>query len=65
MKSCVAAVALISLALLSISCQSAPGQPHLVIYLTDDLGLLDTTIYGAGGVRTPNLERLAAIDPVK
>ena len=60
MKSCVAAVALISLALLSISCQSAPGQPHLVIYLTDDLGLLDTTIYGAGGVRTPNLERLAA-----
>lgn len=37
------------------------APPHLVIFLADDLGVLDTTVYGSQDVRTPNLERLAAM----
>ncbi|MBM3882727.1 MAG: sulfatase [Verrucomicrobia bacterium] len=39
--------------------QGPPAKPHIVVFLCDDLGLLDTTPYGATDVRTPNLERLA------
>jgi N-sulfoglucosamine sulfohydrolase len=39
---------------------ASAAPPHLVIYLSDDLGRLDTSVYGATVVRTPNLERLAA-----
>lgn len=46
------------LALVASSLAAAP--PHIVLYLTDDLGRLDTTVYGSADVRTPNLERLAA-----
>lgn len=38
----------------------AAAPPHIVLYLTDDLGGLDTTVYGSADVHTPNLERLAA-----
>ena len=37
------------------------APPHLVVFLADDLGVLDTTVYGSKDVRTPNLERLAAM----
>lgn len=38
----------------------AQDRPNIVIYLSDDLGLLDTSVYGSKSVRTPNLERLAS-----
>ncbi len=40
---------------------TAAAQPHIVVLLTDDLGVLDTTPYGSKYVRTPNLERIAAM----
>jgi uncharacterized sulfatase len=40
---------------------AAPGsRPHLVVILSDDHSLLDSTVYGATDVRTPNMARLAA-----
>lgn len=41
-------------------CALAQARPHIVVFLTDDLGVLDTTVYGSQDVRTPNVERLAA-----
>ncbi len=40
---------------------AAAAPPHLVIFLADDLGGLDTSVYGSKDARTPNLERLAAM----
>jgi N-sulfoglucosamine sulfohydrolase len=37
-----------------------PAKPHLVIFLTDDHSLLDSSVYGAKDVKTPNMQRLAA-----
>ena len=39
--------------------QSA-SRPNLVIFLSDDHGVLDSEIYGSKSVRTPNMRRLAA-----
>ncbi len=36
------------------------ARPNLVIFLTDDHSLLDSTVYGAKDVKTPNMERVAA-----
>ena len=36
-----------------------PEKPNIVVILSDDHGYLDSTVYGATDVRTPNLERLA------
>ena len=33
--------------------------PHIVLFLSDDLGLAETSVYGSSEVRTPNMERLA------
>lgn len=41
-------------------CAWAQARPHIVVFFTDDLGVLDTTVYGSQDVRTPNVERLAA-----
>ena len=38
----------------------APAAPHIVIFLTDDLGGDDTSVYGSQHVRTPNIESLAS-----
>jgi len=38
---------------------AAPAKPNLVVVLSDDHGYLDSTVYGAADVRTPNLEKLA------
>jgi len=43
-----------------IATAAAAAPPHIVVYLADDLGGLDTTVYGSKDVRTPNLERLAS-----
>ena len=37
----------------------AAEKPHIVVILSDDHGYLDSTVYGATDVHTPNLERLA------
>ena len=37
------------------------AKPHIVVFFTDDLGGDDTTVYGSKDVRTPNIERLAAM----
>ena len=37
-----------------------PGKPHLVVFLTDDHSVLDSTVYGSKDVKTPNMQRLAA-----
>lgn len=36
------------------------AQPHIVVFLADDLGGDDTSVYGSKDVSTPNIERLAA-----
>ena len=36
------------------------AKPHLVIFLTDDHSLLDSTVYGAKDVKTPHMSRVAA-----
>jgi arylsulfatase A-like enzyme len=35
------------------------SRPNLVIFLSDDHSLLDSTVYGASDVKTPNMQRLA------
>lgn len=44
-----------------ISSLALHAKPHIVVFLTDDLGGDDTTVYGSRDVRTPNIERLAAM----
>ena len=41
-------------------CALAQARPHIFVFFTDDLGVLDTTVYGSNDVQTPNVERLAA-----
>lgn len=39
---------------------AGPARPNLVIFISDDHSLLDSTVYGAKDVKTPNMQRLAA-----
>jgi uncharacterized sulfatase len=39
---------------------AAPLPPNIVVFLADDHGFLDSELYGAPDVRTPNMLRLAA-----
>ncbi|MBN1417651.1 MAG: sulfatase [Planctomycetes bacterium] len=58
-------VFLLSLGILGMFCLrtaragSAPDRPNIVVFLCDDHGYLDSTVYGATDVRTPNMQRLA------
>lgn len=38
---------------------AAPSRPHLVIFLSDDHSVLDSTLYGAKDVQTPSMQRIA------
>ncbi|MES2695461.1 MAG: sulfatase-like hydrolase/transferase [Verrucomicrobiota bacterium] len=38
---------------------AAPARPNMVIMITDDHSLLDSTVYGAKDIKTPNMQRLA------
>jgi arylsulfatase A-like enzyme len=38
---------------------SAAKMPNFVVFISDDHGMLDSEPYGAAGVRTPNMTRLA------
>ena len=35
-------------------------RPHLVVFLSDDHSVLDSSVYGSKDVKTPNMQRLAA-----
>lgn len=39
---------------------SAADRPNIVIFLADDLSWADCAIYAKSGIRTPNMERVAA-----
>ena len=39
--------------------KGAPRKPNVLLILTDDLGSIDTHLYGAKDLITPNLDRLA------
>ncbi len=39
--------------------QADSKQPNIIVFLTDDLGQLDSTPYGATDIRTPNMQRLS------
>src|SRR5687767_11553237 len=51
---------------LQVAGASAVGKskPNIVLFLADDHGVLDSSIYGNKVVRTPNLERLARVGMV-
>ena len=38
----------------------AKAKPNLVVFISDDLGRLDTSIHGSKDVRTPTMDLLAA-----
>jgi len=48
----------IALTLLTVVAQG--GLPNIVVFLSDDLGRLDTSVYGSKDARTPTMEKLAA-----
>lgn len=51
---------LLSLFLLGIaSLGRAAEKPNLVLFLADDLSLLDTSVYGSKDIKTPHMERLS------
>jgi len=42
----------------SALCSAAP-KPTIIVFLSDDHGMLDSTPYGSSDVRTPHMQRLA------
>ena len=53
---------LVTCALLAV-CRLAAAdttKPNIVVFLSDDHSLLDSTVYGAKDIKTPNMQRLAA-----
>jgi uncharacterized sulfatase len=57
MKWLFAAVVLLAL---SVAPARGADRPNIVIFLADDLGWADCSVYGKSGIRTPNMERIAA-----
>jgi len=47
-------------AMTATAAMPAAARPNIVLFISDDHGLLDTPVYGSRAVRTPALERLAA-----
>jgi arylsulfatase A-like enzyme len=44
----------------AFAAHAARRPPNVVLYLVDDLGYMDSTVYGSQYYETPNMERLAA-----
>ena len=49
-----------ALALPRVSDAQPPARPNVIFILADDLGWMDTSVYGSRYYRTPNIDRLAA-----
>ncbi len=49
-----------TLAALALSSAALAAPPNIVVFISDDLGRLDTSIHGSKDARTPNLAKLAA-----
>ena len=50
---------LLSSLLLSATCLAETQRPNIVVFISDDLGRLDTSIHGSKDVRTPTMDLLA------
>ncbi len=50
---------LIALYFLPVSAISAEPKPNIVFFLVDDMGWMDSSVYGSEYYETPNMERLA------
>ena len=60
----VGTVAGLMVAVLAVSGQAragstSPKKPNLVFFLVDDMGWMDSTVYGSRYYDTPNMDRLA------
>src|SRR5688572_20567857 len=56
------AVSICAVSICTVSiCAEEPTatRPNIVVFLTDDHSVLDSTVYGSDDVRTPNMQRLA------
>ena len=51
---------LLALAACGVEKQLEPTRPNFVFFLIDDLGWVDTGVYGSSFYETPNIDRLAA-----
>src|SRR5688572_3972215 len=51
---------LLILFLASAPAVAAADRPNVVVFLADDLGWADCSVYGGKDIRTPNMARLAA-----
>ncbi|MEW6160599.1 MAG: sulfatase [Verrucomicrobiota bacterium] len=52
-------VLVVSLEIAPADAAAAAARPHIVVFLADDHSFLDSEVYGARDVRTPNMARLA------
>ena len=50
---------LLSSLLLTAICLAETQRPNIVVFISDDLGRLDTSIHGSKDVRTPTMDLLA------
>ena len=50
---------LLSSLLLTATCLAEKQSPNIVVFISDDLGRLDTSIHGSKDVRTPTMDLLA------
>ena len=41
------------------SCSAGGAKPAIIVFLSDDHGMRDSTPYGSAEIRTPNMQRLA------
>ena len=49
-----------ALSLSGLGCGASPRRPNIIFVLVDDMGWVDSSVYGSQYYRTPSLERLAA-----
>ena len=50
----------VALAICASAAHAAQRPPNVIIIFTDDQGYADVGVFGAKGIRTPNLDRMAA-----